>query len=62
MPSPCPTPHKAKYRDEVAAKVALAKVQRQDKAHRPKTEQRAYRCGRHWHLTSKARRKPEETP
>lgn len=46
---------KHRYRDQIAAKLALAKVRSQDKSHRPKTEQRAYRCPecKGWHLTSR---------
>lgn len=43
------------YRDEIAAKLALAKVRHKDSSRRPKTEARTYRCDRchRWHLTSK---------
>lgn len=47
---------KRKYRDRVAALLALAIVRQQDSPRRPKVEARAYRCpdcGR-WHLTSRA--------
>ena len=46
---------KFRYRDEIAAKVALARAQRKDGSKRPKTEKRAYKCPkcRGWHLTSK---------
>lgn len=46
---------KVRYRDEIAAQLALATVARQDKTARPKTERRAYRCPycKAWHLTSK---------
>lgn len=49
---------KRRYRDELAAKLALATVQRQDKTKRPKTEARVYRCDqcKAWHLTSKETR------
>jgi len=45
---------KQRYRDKVAATLALAKIERQDKTSRPKTEARAYRCPKchGWHLTS----------
>jgi len=48
---PC---RKHKYRDEIAAKLALAKIVRQDKAYRSKTECRAYKCPscHKYHLTS----------
>lgn len=44
---------KRRYRDEVAAKLALATIQREDKAHRPDQEVRAYLCPacRGFHLT-----------
>lgn len=46
---------KLRYRDRIAALLALAKVQHQDKAARAKLEQRAYRCPScgGWHLTSR---------
>lgn len=46
---------KVRYRDEIAAQLALATVARQDKTARPKTERRAYRCPKctGWHLTSR---------
>lgn len=46
---------KIRYRDEIAAKLALATIKNQDKAGRPKTERRAYRCPDcgGWHLTSR---------
>ena len=46
---------KVRYRDEIAAKLALASAQRKDGSHRAKTEKRAYRCPkcRGWHLTAK---------
>ncbi len=45
---------KRRYRDGIAAKVALAKVQHQDKAGH--VERRAYQCPvcKGWHLTSQA--------
>lgn len=47
---------KARYIDHIAARVALAEVQR--KNNRQPAEQRAYRCHlcRGWHLTSQPRR------
>lgn len=47
---------KRRFRDEVAAKLALATIGRRDNAARPKTERRAYPCPscRGWHLTSRA--------
>lgn len=49
------TCRKLRYRDRIAAQLALAQVIRQDKPHRQKTEARAYRCPscRGWHLTSR---------
>lgn len=46
---------KQRFRDEIAAKLALAEIQRKGKGSREKTEQRAYRCPdcRGWHLTSR---------
>jgi hypothetical protein len=46
---------KIRYRDEIAAKLALASIRHQDGSGRSKTEQRAYRCPqcRGWHLTAK---------
>lgn len=46
---------KRRYRDEIAAKLALATIQRKDKARRSKSERRAYRCPLcgGWHLTSR---------
>ncbi|MFI8962091.1 hypothetical protein ACIGO8_08240 [Streptomyces sp. NPDC053493] len=43
---------KARYRDEVAAKLALARI---DTGHGNRRERRAYRCPhcRGWHLTSR---------
>ena len=43
---------KVRYRDRVAAALALAKIQRQGKSGH--TERRAYRCPncKGWHLTS----------
>lgn len=48
---------KWRYVDEIAAKLALAKIQSRDSSRRPKSERRAYRCGNHWHLTSQGRGK-----
>lgn len=47
---------KQRYRDEITAKLALAKIQVRDSPKRPKTERRAYPCGNHWHLTSQERK------
>lgn len=49
----CPTPWKMKYRDDIAAKIALARLTHKDRDdHR---ECRIYECPskNHWHLTSK---------
>ena len=48
---------KHRYRDRIAALLALATVQARDKATRPKSERRAYRCPRcrGFHLTSQER-------
>jgi hypothetical protein len=45
---------KRRYRDEVAAKLVLATIQRKGNSARDKTEARAYRCPscKGWHLTS----------
>lgn len=50
---------KFRYRDEIAAKLALAMIRNQGKASRPKTERRAYFCPecRGWHLTSWRKRR-----
>ena len=47
---------KRRYRDDIAAKLALAKIARKDSGAREKNERRAYRCPkcRGWHLTSRA--------
>ena len=46
---------KRRFRDEVAAKLALAVITRKDNTARGEREQRAYRCPYHsrpvWHLT-----------
>ena len=46
---------KRRFRDEVAAKLALAVITRKDNTARGEREQRAYRCPHHprevWHLT-----------
>lgn len=46
---------KRRYKDRVAAELALATIRREDKTHRGEQEQRAYRCPHHprevWHLT-----------
>lgn len=48
---------KRKFPDLVAAKLALAKIQRKDKPRRPYTEKRAYKCPHchAYHLTHKAK-------
>jgi hypothetical protein len=49
---------KTRFRDELAAKMCLARLQRiGDDAQRAKTPRRAYRCPRcrGWHLTALAR-------
>lgn len=48
---------KVRYRDRLAALMALAKLQHQDKAGH--TERRLYRClhCRGWHLTSQTKRR-----
>lgn len=52
-----PKCQKVKYRDRIAALLAMASVKRQDKSHRSKVEARAYFCAkcRGWHLTSQKR-------
>lgn len=49
---------KVGYRDEIAAKLALASTRHSDGSHRAKLERRAYRC--HvcyaWHLTSEGKK------
>jgi len=49
---------KIRYRDRIAALMALASTRRSDSSRRAKTESRAYRCNHcnGWHLTSKLRR------
>ena len=45
---------KRRYKDRVAAELALATIRREDKTHRGEQEQRAYRCPQcrgAWHLT-----------
>ena len=46
---------KFRYRDEIAAKLAMAGARRRDGSRRARLEVRAYRCERckGWHLTSK---------
>jgi hypothetical protein len=46
---------KTRYRDRIAALLALAKIKNVDKTTRPKQEARAYFCAdcRAWHLTSR---------
>jgi hypothetical protein len=50
----CPT-GKFRYRDAIAARMALATVRHQDKSYRPKLERSAYRCPScaGWHLTAR---------
>lgn len=52
---------KVLYRDEIAAKLALAELQRRDKG-----EQRIYRCnicsGAPWHLTGQEKRTGSSDP
>jgi hypothetical protein len=57
-PARCRT-GKVRYRDRVAALVALAQVRRTDSPNRPKQEVRAYRCPlcRGWHLTARRGRR-----
>ncbi|MEU1919324.1 hypothetical protein ABZ742_04025 [Streptomyces albogriseolus] len=52
--APCPT-GKFRYRDRIAAQLALAGI---DNVNPKRREKRAYRCPqcRGWHLTSKPRR------
>lgn len=53
--SKCPS-GKWRYRDRVAAMLAMAGAQRQDGSRRAKVEKRVYRCpdcGGGWHLTSR---------
>lgn len=47
---------KRRYRSEIDAKIALAKIQWQDKSRREKIETRVYKCPkcRGFHLTSRA--------
>lgn len=44
---------KRKYKDEIGARLALAVIDREDKAYRPNKEVRAYECPRcgFWHLS-----------
>ena len=53
-----PTCGKYRYRDEIAARLALATLARKDKPGH--NECRAYRCSdcRGWHLTSQSRPTP----
>ena len=48
---------KRRYRDPIAAKLALATIRQRDNSNRPKTETRWYRCNLCGgiHLTSKPR-------
>jgi len=50
---------KIRYRDQIAAKLALASAQHQDGSRREKVERRAYHCPRchGWHLTSQRRKR-----
>ncbi|MFC5181372.1 hypothetical protein [Actinomadura harenae] len=52
-PGRCPT-GKVRFRDRIAATLALATIQRQGRQDRDKAEARAYRCPAcsGWHLTS----------
>lgn len=52
--STCRKTGKTRYRDEIAAKIALASAQHADGSRRAKIETRAYRCPdcKGWHLTS----------
>jgi epoxyqueuosine reductase QueG len=54
----CPS-GKTRYRDAIAAKLALASTARRDGSRRSKLESRVYRCDqcKGWHLTSKGKRK-----
>jgi len=56
-PSSCRS-GKVRYRDRIAALLALSKVCRRDSPKRPKSERRAYPCPhcKGWHLTSTGRR------
>lgn len=49
---------KTRYRDEIGAKLALARIQHKDSSGRAKQERRVYLCPlcRGWHLTSKKAR------
>lgn len=49
---------KIRYRDEIAAKLALINTRKND-SKRPKDEKRPYKCEKcsGWHLTSKPERK-----
>jgi hypothetical protein len=49
------TCRKIRYRDKIAALLALARTGSKRRAGRPKDEQRVYRCPvcKGWHLTSK---------
>jgi hypothetical protein len=46
---------KVRFHDEIAAKIALAKIRAKDNPRRPKTERRVYHCPKcaGWHLTSR---------
>lgn len=50
----CEATGKVRYRDRIAAQLALIKTGKKRHARRGKDEKRPYRCGacRGWHLTS----------
>lgn len=54
-PGTCPQTGKARYRDRIAALLALTGI---DNSNPKRREQRAYRCQfcRGWHLTSQTKR------
>jgi hypothetical protein len=56
-PSMCPS-GKVRFRDRIAADLALATIQRRDRPGRDKLEVRVYRCAdcRGFHLTSRKSR------
>ncbi|MBO2451294.1 hypothetical protein J4573_29665 [Actinomadura barringtoniae] len=56
-PSTCPS-GKVRFRDRIAANLALATIQRRDRPGREKLEVRVYRCSdcRGFHLTSQRSR------
>lgn len=57
--SPSKKCNKVRYKDEIAAKCALAKIAHSDSSKRYKSEVRAYRCKdcHGYHLTSKNNKK-----